>query len=193
MESYEIDILVLDLDGTLLTEEISRKMFEEAYYGTLEKLEDAGIVVDPKYRNPTFSNFNELSREIKDYLSYFLVVFERSFNNYRRKIEENERSRAEKIYDYLVSTYKPKEVLILTANSKGKEIIRIILPNIPEDRVIIINGAEYIEDKQKFLKKLKGRKLYVADTEFDEEIAKKSNAEFLNIREIEKQLFESNI
>jgi phosphoglycolate phosphatase-like HAD superfamily hydrolase len=192
MNDSKIDNLILDLDGTLISPEKAERMYREAYYGAIRKLEERGVHVPDKYKDHAYSNFHELSRKIEDFSTLYLEEYERRFNNFRREIEE-EKGRARKIYEYLISTYKPNEVWILTANPKGRDIIKIILPNIPEDRVVIVNGVKYEEEKQRFLEKFKGRTLYIADTESDGEIAKKSNAEFLNIREIEKQLFESNI
>jgi hypothetical protein len=191
MDSYKIDNLILDLDGTLIKQEKAERMYREAYYGAIIKLEERGVYVPDKYKNHTYSNFRELSRKIEDFTNVFLEEYERSFNNFRREIEE-EKERAQKIYEYLISTYKPDEVWVLTANPKGKDIIKIILPNIPENRVVIVNGVEYEEEKQRFLEKFEGRTLYVADLDsLDGEIAKRSNTSFLNVREIEKQLFEN--
>jgi beta-phosphoglucomutase-like phosphatase (HAD superfamily) len=190
MDNYKIDNLILDLDGTLISQEKAERMYREAYYGAIRKLEERGVHVPDKYKNHAYSNFRELSRKIEDFSTVYLEEYERSFNNFRREIEE-EKERAQKIYEYLISTCKPDEVWILTANPKGKDIIKIILPSIPENRVVIVNVVKYEEEKQRFLEKFEGKTLYVADTELDGEIAKRSNTSFLNVREIEKQLFEN--
>jgi beta-phosphoglucomutase-like phosphatase (HAD superfamily) len=191
MDSYKIDNLILDLDGTLIKQEKVERMYREAYYGAIRKLEERGVHVPDKYKNHTYSNFRELSRKIEDFTTVFLEEYERSFNNFRREIEE-EKERAQKIYEYLVSKCKLDNVWVLTANPKGKDITKIILPNIPENRVVIVNGIEYEEEKQRFLEKFEGRTLYVADLDsLDGGIAKRSNTSFLNVREIEKQLFEN--
>ena len=191
MDSYKIDNLILDLDGTLIKQEKVERMYRDAYYEAIRKLEKRGVHVPDKYKNHTYSNFRELSRKIEDFTTVFLEEYERSFNNFRREIEE-EKERAQKIYEYLISTCKPDEVWVLTANPKGKDIIKIILPNIPENRVVIANGVEYEEEKQRFLEKFEGRTLYVADLDsLDGRIAKRNNTSFLNVREIEKQLFEN--
>jgi hypothetical protein len=118
----------------------------------------------------------------------FLEEYEKLFKNFKDEFER-EKDRAQKVYEFLLSKYKPKNVRILTANSKGKDIARIILPNIPEDNVIIIDGVNYEEEKRKFLEKLEGNTLYVADDILDEKIAKEARVKFLNIREVEKELF----
>jgi len=73
---------------------------------------------------------------------------------------------------------------------KAKEIVKLILPNVSENRVVIV-GIDYEEEKQKFLERFKGEALYVADVEeLDGRVAEKAGVKFVNVREIEKELFE---
>jgi len=187
---YNIDNLIVDLDGTLISKELSKKAFEEIYSRAIARLEEKGTFVAEEYKTPNFYNFRKISKEVKEFIPLFLEEYERIFEKFKDELER-EKDRAQKIYEFLLLKYKPKNVCILTANSKGKDIARIILPNIPEDNVIIVNGVNYEEEKRKFLEKLEDDTLYVADDIVDEKIAKEAGVEFLNIREVEKELFKN--
>jgi len=82
-------------------------------------------------------------------------------------------------------------VFILTANPKGDEIINEILPEIRRERVLIVNGNTYVEDKKAELEKLKnlGKVLYVADIdEIDFVAAKEAGVNYLNINSLMEEI-----
>ena len=117
-------------------------------------------------------------------------VYERVWRKYIDDIRR-EREKAKKIYGYLINRYKLKYVFILTANPKGDEIINEILPEIRRERVLIVNGNTYVEDKKAELEKLKnlGKVLYVADIdEIDFVAAKEAGVDYLNIHLLMEEL-----
>jgi hypothetical protein len=103
----------------------------------------------------------------------------------------NERRRAKVIHDHLTKKYKSEDVFILTANPKGNVIGRMILSEIPEGRIILVNGLTYVEDKKKALEKLKtlGEAVYVADKdEIDFVAAKEAGVDYVNISLVIEEL-----
>lgn len=182
------EIIVMDLDGTLIRKEKAEKMYRAAYDETLRELEKRGISIPSEYKPHSYQNFREMSKRIKEFLEIFLKKYEEIFNSFKSEIEE-EKERAKKIYEYFVLN-GAREIWILTANPKAKEIVKLILPNVSENRVVIV-GIDYEEEKQKFLERFKGEALYVADVEeLDGRVAEKAGVKFVNVREIEKELFE---
>jgi phosphoglycolate phosphatase-like HAD superfamily hydrolase len=174
------EIVVMDLDGTLIRKEKAEKMYRAAYDETLRELEKRGISISSEYKPHSYRNFREMSKRIKEFLGIFLKKYEEIFNSFKSEVEE-EKERAKKIYEYFV---------LNGANPKAKEIVKLILPNVSENRVVIV-GIDYEEEKQKFLERFKGEALYVADVEeLDGRVAEKAGVKFVNVREIEKELFE---
>jgi phosphoglycolate phosphatase-like HAD superfamily hydrolase len=182
------EVVVMDLDGTLIREEKAFRMYKMAYDETLRELEKRGISVPSECKPHSYQNFREMSKRIKEFFEIFLKKYEEIFNSFKSEIEE-EKERAKKIYEYFVLN-GAREIWILTANPKAKEIVKLILPNVPENRVVIV-GIDYEEEKQKFLERFKGKALYVADVEeLDGKVAEKAGVKFVNVREIERKLFE---
>jgi hypothetical protein len=91
----------------------------------------------------------------------------------------------------------------LTANPNGNVIISEILPEIPRENIIVVDGIKYIENKKKVLENLKnlGKVLYIADTDdIDRPAAEEAGVYYCNVetiigelKEKEKELYETKI
>jgi phosphoglycolate phosphatase-like HAD superfamily hydrolase len=55
MES--IDVIVFDLDGTLISEEISKKIYRDAFRRSIERLEIEGFKVPENFKDHSFQNY----------------------------------------------------------------------------------------------------------------------------------------
>jgi len=102
-----------------------------------------------------------------------------------------ERDKAKVMYEYLINQYRPKYVFILTANQKGDAIIEEILPEVSRDKVLIVNGNTYVEEKKRELEKLKnlGKVVYVADKdEIDFVVAKEAGVDYINVYSLVEEL-----
>jgi len=195
-------ILVMDLDGTLISEEIAERMYREAYMETLKIMRERGIEIPAEFYSYNFKNSCELTRRFKLFEEIYKDVYPRVLEKYSDDIRK-ERKRARVMYNYLINQCKPKYVFILTANPKGDAIIEKVLPEIPRERVLIVKGVTYVEDKKIELKKLKnlGKVVYVADKdEIDFVAAKEAGVDYINVyslveelREREKDLYELKV
>jgi len=118
-------VLVIDLDGTLIPEEISQRVYKEAYIETLERMKERGIEVPLEFYHHAFEKYCELSEKYELfnelYERVYPEVLEKYFNDIRKQ-----RERAKRIFEYLVNLYRPKDIFILTANPKGADIIKEI-------------------------------------------------------------------
>ena len=192
-------ILVMDLDGTLISEEIAERMYREAYMETLKIMRERGIEIPAEFYSYNFKNSCELTRRFKLFEEIYKDVYPRVLEKYSDDIRK-ERKRARVMYNYLINQCKPKYVFILTANPKGDAIIEEVLPEIPRERILIVKGVTYVEDKKIELKKLKnlGKVVYVADKdEIDFVAAKEAGVDYINVaslieelRKKEKDLYE---
>jgi len=183
-------VLVIDLDGTLVSEEISERIYKEAYMETLERVRERGIEIPAEFHSYSFKNYCELTKKSKMFNETYKEVYERVWRKYIDGIRR-EKERAKVIYGYLINRYRPRYVFILTANPKGDEIIDEILPEIRRERVLIVNGNTYVEDKKTELEKLKnlGRVLYVADRdELDFVAAKEAGVDYINVYSLVEEL-----
>jgi len=95
------EIVVMDLDGTLIRKEKAEKMYRAAYDETLRELEKRGISISSEYKPHSYRNFREMSKRIKEFLGIFLKKYEEIFNSFKSEVEE-EKERAKKIYEYFV-------------------------------------------------------------------------------------------
>ncbi|MFZ8830373.1 MAG: hypothetical protein ACO2OO_02915, partial [Candidatus Aenigmatarchaeota archaeon] len=95
---YNIDNLVVDLDGTLISKELSKKAFEEIYSRAIARLEEKGTFVAEEYKTPNFYNFRKISKEVKEFIPLFLEEYERIFEKFKDELER-EKDRAQKIYE----------------------------------------------------------------------------------------------
>ena len=191
-------ILVIDLDGTLISEESIRKIYEESYYKTLEIMEKRGHKIRKKFRNHSFQNYRAISNMYRDkdfdkiYINVFLTVLEK----YLHRIVEMDIERARNIYFQLVYSYSPRDVFILTANPGGRLILRELIPEIPQDKIVIVSGTRYVEEKKNVLEKLKsfGKVLYIADKDdIDAETANRAGVNYININSLVSCLNSRNI
>jgi len=58
-------ILVMDLDGTLISEEIVKRIYREAYMETLKIMRERGIEIPEEFYFPNFKDYYELARRFK--------------------------------------------------------------------------------------------------------------------------------
>jgi len=188
-------IIVIDLDGTLISDGISQKIYREAYIETLKKMKERGIEIPDEFFSHSFENYCEISKRYEDfekiYKSIYPIVLEKYIDDIGR---EEEKARV--IYYHLIYRYKPKSVFILTANPKGDSIINKILSDIPRENIIVVDGTKYVDDKKKVLENLKslGKVLYVADRDdIDRQAADKAGVDYININSIIEELKEREL
>jgi hydroxymethylpyrimidine pyrophosphatase-like HAD family hydrolase len=66
---YNIDNLIVDMDGTLISKELSKKVFEEIYSRAIIRLKEKGIVLE-EYKTLNFYNFLKISKEVKEFIPF---------------------------------------------------------------------------------------------------------------------------
>jgi beta-phosphoglucomutase-like phosphatase (HAD superfamily) len=195
-------ILVVDLDGTLISDEVAKKIYREAYIETLKIMRKRGIKIPEEFSSHSFENYRELAKRYKEFKKVYEDIYPKAIKKYIDDIRREE-GRARLIYYYLVSQYNPKSVYILTANPKGNVIISEILPEIPRENIILVDSINYIENKKKALESLKnlGEVLYIADVDYiDRPAAEEAGVYYRNVetiivelKEKEKELYETKI
>jgi phosphoglycolate phosphatase-like HAD superfamily hydrolase len=190
MES--IDVIVFDLDGTLISEDIPKKIYREAFRRSIERLRIEGFKVPENFKDYSFQNYQAILK-YEDlglrnaFKSIYTLEYNRVLEEMLNHIEMYEKKRAEKIYCDVIKKYNPKKVFIVTANPGAKVIIKIILPKVEENSVIIVDGDRYVEEKSRVLRELKrlGKVIYIADKEeLDSEVAKNAEVDFINVNSI---------
>ncbi len=180
-----MSIVALDLDGTLITYEKIYSIYKRAYEKTIETLKRKNVRIPTeleKHGNEYYRAFREIERFTEEFEKIYDEILKE--NSYLKE----EKERAERIYNFVITEFKPKDVYIITANPKAKEIIKNILPEIPEEKIFITWGGNYEEEKIPLLIKLNAE-IYIGDLPVDKKIAEKAGVRFLNIREIERELF----
>ena len=185
-------ILVIDLDGTLISDELAQKIYREAYIETLKIMRERGIEIPDKFSSHSFENYCELAKRYKEFKEIYETIYPKAMKKYIDDVRREE-GRARSIYYYLVNQYNPKSVYILTANPKGDAIISEILPEMPRENIIVVDGIKYIENKKKVLENLKnlGRVLYLADTDdIDRPAAEEAGVYYRNVKTIIGELKE---
>ena len=195
-------ILVIDLDGTLISDETAKKIYREAYIETLKIMRKKGIKIPEEFSSHSFENYRELAKRYEEFKRIYETIYPKVMKKYIDDVR-GEEGRARSIYYYLVSQYNPKSVYILTANPKGDVIISEILPEIPRKNIIVSDSIDYIESKKKALESLKnlGKVLYIADRDdIDRPAAEKAGVYYRNVetiivelKEKEKELYETKI
>jgi phosphoglycolate phosphatase-like HAD superfamily hydrolase len=176
-------LVVYDLDGTLIPQSLSRRLFEEAFIQTVSQLKEEGLNVPiPNYSYQT--------------LRYLLAAspkFNRYFReNYKSKLEkrkpeiEREGIIAQRIvYEInrrIASSFDQVQTIVLTANPMAYELIEAM--GLKVDEVKIVDGSnDYVREKAKILEKLRsmGEVHYIGDSPEDEEAAKLAEANFINV------------
>jgi phosphoglycolate phosphatase-like HAD superfamily hydrolase len=190
MES--IDVIVFDLDGTLISEDIPKKIYREAFRRSIERLRVEGFKVPENFKDYSFQNYQAILN-YEDlglrnaFKSIYTLEYNRVLEEMLNHIEMYEKKRAEKIYCDVIKKYNPKKVFIVTANPGAKVIIKIILPKVEENSVIIVDGDRYVEEKSRVLRELKrlGKVIYIADKEeLDSEVAQNAEVDFINVNSI---------
>ncbi|MGC9031723.1 MAG: hypothetical protein ACP5H7_03115, partial [Minisyncoccia bacterium] len=96
--------------------------------------------------------------------------------------------RAKKIYRFVIEKFNPRDIYIISGNSKAKEIVENILSQIPKEKIFITSEGNYKDEKISLLKRL-SIEIYIADLDIDKKIAEEAGVRFLNVKEIEKELF----
>jgi hypothetical protein len=195
-------ILVIDLDGTLISDEVAQKIYREAYIETLKIMRERGIEILDEFFSHSFENYCKVAERYEEFKEIYKTIYPKAMEKYIDDVRR-EGGRARSIYYYLVNQYNPKSVYILTANPKGDDIISEILPEIPRENIIVVDGIKYIENKKKVLENLKnlGKVLYVADMDdIDRPAAEEAGVYYRNVetiigelKEKEKELYEAKI
>ena len=195
-------VVVIDLDGTLISDELAKKIYREAYIETLKIMRERGIKIPEEFSSHSFENYRELAKRYKEFKRIYETIYPKVMEKYIDDVRREE-GRARSIYYYLVSQYNPKYVYILTANPKGNVIISEILPEVPRENIIVVDSINYIENKKKALESLKnlGKVLYIADADYiDRPAAEEAGVYYRNVetiivelREKEKELYETKI
>jgi phosphoglycolate phosphatase-like HAD superfamily hydrolase len=187
-----VDVIVFDLDGTLISEEIPKKIYREAFRRSIERLRMEGFKVPENFKDYSFKNYQAILKYedlglIDAFKSIYTLEYNRVLEEMLNHIEMYERERAEKIYCDAIKKYNPKKVFIVTANPGAKVIIKIILPQVEENSVIIVDGDRYVEEKSRVLRELKrlGKVIYIADKEeLDSEVAENAEVDFIHVNYI---------
>jgi len=195
-------ILVIDLDGTLISDEVAQKIYREAYIETLKIMRERGIEIPDEFFSHSFKNYCKVSERYEEFKEIYKAIYSKAMEKYIDDVRR-EGGRARSIYYYLVNQYNPKSVYILTANPNGNVIISEILPEIPRENIIVVDGIKYVENKKKVLENLKnlGKVLYVADMDdIDRPAAEEAGVYYCNVetiigklKENEKELYETKI
>jgi len=182
-------LAVVDLDGTLISSKITRDASVYAYEKGLQKLRELEINIPEELKNYTFANLNKMIRVYPQFEMIYLTEYK---NYLRQKIDElrEHQRRAKNILGALISIYMVDEFKILTANRAAMEISKIIgvadFPLVKD--IIIVPGINYVEEKAAVIQKLKEKYekvIYIADCPInDAEIARRSNVEFINIKDL---------
>jgi histidinol phosphatase-like enzyme len=188
----DVDVIVFDLDGTLISEEIPKKIYREAFRRSIERLRMEGFKVPENFKDYSFKNYQAILKYedlgLRDaFRSIYPLEYNRVLEEMLNHIEMYERERAEKIYCDAIKKYNPKKVFIVTANPGAKVIIKIILPQVEENSVIIVDGDRYVEEKSRVLRELKrlGKVIYIADKEeLDSEVAENAEVDFIHVNYI---------
>jgi len=179
-------ILAIDLDGVLVSEDSALEIYEEAYLDTLEDLRKMGIKIPEEYRVHSFENYCKIAKG--EHGELFREIYRRNYlktlEEHSDEIVESNRERAINVYNQAVSSYNPRDVFILTANPGGKSIVKKLIPEIEEDKIIVVDDTAYVENKSEELKKLNslGRVIYIADRDdIDAEVARRAGVEYVNV------------
>ena len=69
-------VLVIDLDGTLVSEEISERIYKEAYMETLERVRERGIEIPVEFYFHSFKNYCELTRRFRIFEEIYKDIYE---------------------------------------------------------------------------------------------------------------------
>jgi phosphoglycolate phosphatase-like HAD superfamily hydrolase len=187
-----VDVIVFDLDGTLISEEIPKKIYREAFRRSIERLRMEGFKVPENFKDYSFKNYQAILKYedlgLRDaFKSIYTLEYNRVLEEMLNHIEMYEKERAEKIYCDAIKKYNPKKVFIVTANPGAKVIVKIILPQVEENSVIIVDGDRYVEEKSRVLRELKrlGKVIYIADKEeLDSEVAENAEVDFIHVNYI---------
>lgn len=195
-------ILVIDLDGTLISDEVAQKIYRQAYIETLKIMRERGIEIQDEFFSHSFENYCKIAERYEEFKEIYKTIYSKAMEKYIDDVRR-EGGRARSIYYYLVNRYNPKSVYILTANPNGNVIISEILPEIPRENIIVVDGIKYVENKKKVLENLKnlGKVLYVADMDdIDRPAAEEAGVYYCNVetiigelKEKEKELYEAKI
>jgi hypothetical protein len=195
-------ILVIDLDGTLISDELAQKIYREAYIETLKIMSERGIEIPDEFSSHSFENYCKVAERYEEFKEIYKTIYPKAMEKYIDDVRREE-GRAKSIYYYLVNQYNPKSVYILTANPNGNVIISEILPEIPRENIIVVDGIKYVENKKKALENLKnlGKVLYIADRDdIDRPVAEEAGVYYCNVetiigelKEKEKELYETKI
>jgi hydroxymethylpyrimidine pyrophosphatase-like HAD family hydrolase len=180
-----MSIVALDLDGTLITYEKIYSIYKRAYEKTIETLKRKNVRIPTeleKHSNEYYRAFREIERFREEFEKIYDEILKE--NSYLKE----EKERAERIYNSIITKFKPRDVYIITGNPKGREIIKNILPEISEEKIFITSEGNYEGEKISLLKRL-NIEIYIADLDIDKKIAEEAGVKFLNVKEIEKELF----
>ncbi|MGC9200858.1 MAG: HAD family hydrolase [Candidatus Aenigmatarchaeota archaeon] len=176
--------VALDLDGTLISFERIYEIYRKAYEETIKSLKEKGVKI-PKELEKHGEEYYRAFREIEGFSGEFDKIYYEILkeNSYLKEEEE----RAKKIYRFIIEKFNPRDIYIVSGNSKAKEIVEKILPEFPKEKIFVTKPGNYEEEKVSLFKKLK-IELYIGDLEVDEKIARNANIRFLNVKDIEKEI-----
>ncbi len=185
-------IIIFDLDGTLIRNCTANKLYKEGYLRTIAELEKSGRQIPGYLKKHSYENFCRLSQDIKEMYEIFKEKYLQVLKENKIEIEK-EKPRARKIIELTISKYNPKEIYILSANPHANYISKILVPCMPDNNILTVEGINYYQ-KEKVLQSLKKSQngtteiIYIGDLEWDGEIAENVGVKFLNIKEIENVL-----
>jgi len=157
-------ILVVDLDGTLISEEISQKIYREAYANALERLREREIEIPSEFQEHNFLNYCKVVRRYEGFEEIYKSEYSQVLEKYMEELKEKEGKNARWLYTQLATLFVPSDIIILTANPEAHSIINQILPEISREKIIVVDGSAYVEEKRKVLESLKsfGKVLYIS-------------------------------
>jgi len=177
-------ILVVDLDGTLISTTTAKRIYQEAYFEAVKEFEKNGGRIPDELKNHSYENYRRLTKMYSDFNEISKMAYEKVLEKYLKSIREREENNARNLYILLKSEYNPDDIYILTANPCGRRIVNMLLPEIVSEKIIIVDGSDYINEKGKVLRELKsyGRVLYIADRdELDAEVARIAEVDYINV------------
>lgn len=196
-------VVVLDLDGTLISGTTSKKILKEAYECTMRE-----VIKNVKDVPPILAEFNKdwpAAFNIPEFRRLFPKIYKKILKIYNL-IEEEER--AKKILSQLKVEYgEDVKFIVLTANPFANLVIRKLNLNDSIYKIISItseiqnvNGYQNRDAFFKNYTEIKALKLieikqtynpvvYVGDLEEDELAARKAGIRFINVRHLEERLY----
>jgi len=169
---------------------VSKNLQRGIFYYS-RKIKERGIEIPPELQEHNFLNYCEAVRRYEGFKEIYKNEYSQVLEKYVEELREKEEKSARCLYTQLVTIFVPNDVIILTANLEATSIINRILPEIPREKIIVVDSSAYVEEKKKVLESLKsfGKVLYIADKdEIDGEAAIRAGVDYININFIKNEL-----